>query len=191
MCKLRCNFHPIMETRRHRSLLMQRMWPLSQNERHESTINKTFQKTGKFLYTIQTNPPTLFHFTTFYTPTQSPHKILCKKVENRSYYCRQPPGDQDYVVQTVGHEQQHFGVGITTVNLFVTPVGFTLNYMVLIDRWQCVKTVYRHEKENQRNQQEAGQVAAVVVEGRRRITGILEYLIEMIRHRRHITTIKV
>lgn len=44
--ELRRDFHTIVEARRHRPLLVQRVWTLPQDERHEQALSETTQTAG-------------------------------------------------------------------------------------------------------------------------------------------------
>lgn len=46
MREMRGDFHVIVETRRHRSSLVQRLWTLPQDERHEQIPSETTQTAG-------------------------------------------------------------------------------------------------------------------------------------------------
>lgn len=47
MRELRSDQHAAVAKRRHRTLLVQRLWTLPQDERHESAADQTEQKTGE------------------------------------------------------------------------------------------------------------------------------------------------
>lgn len=49
MCELWHHCHTPLETGRYRSLPLQRLWPLPQNERYQPTVNETGEKNGKMI----------------------------------------------------------------------------------------------------------------------------------------------
>ena len=50
MCQLRSNIDSSVATRRQRPLLVQRVWPLLQDERTKSASHQTKEKTGRHIF---------------------------------------------------------------------------------------------------------------------------------------------